>query len=598
MHDAASTASQISHIPLDQLQLSQKNVRKVDAPIDDLVASIRAHGLEQNLVVLAIPGTTWFEVIAGGRRLRALQAIHDVDQRDGIMVPCLVLADDVDAEEVSLAENVIRSEMHPADEFDAFKRLVEQGASSDEVAARFGRTALYVDQRLKLARLAPAVLDAYRGGDMTLTQAMALTITEEHEQQTQAWDAARKRGPWAMEPDQLRAALTRKELSCESDSVARYLGVAAYEAGGGKARVDMFGDADDAWLPDAPLAQKLALEKLEAAATAFESEGWKWIQVRLAFDWSDRQKFTVFGAKPYESGDTSKTKWPAEAKAIAGIVVTLERGKVVVHRGLVKPADANKAKVAAAAKAGKSATTEKRGESAAKKPGQLSFATTQRLMGERTAVLRRVLAEDPRRALAALAADLAVGAGLDGSSTNWDTEGKVVVRISADRQFNVPVNIRESVEKHPETKALQAIEKQWVAKLKPGKGRLFAWLLEQPENVTHELLAYCSARTLVAGEVHDKRTDRGIDFATAAGVDMVDHWKPTKEWLAGQPKSVIQDAVAEACGKKSAGDLDKAKGKEALVITAHGLLTGTGWIPKPLRARAEKKAPKAKRGAA
>jgi ParB family transcriptional regulator, chromosome partitioning protein len=57
--------------------------------------------------------------------------------------------------ETSLAENVIRTNMHPADQFDAFRSLVDKGIGVEEVAARFGVTPTTVRQRLKLAHVAP-----------------------------------------------------------------------------------------------------------------------------------------------------------------------------------------------------------------------------------------------------------------------------------------------------------------------------------------------------------------------------------------------------------------------------------------------------------
>jgi ParB family transcriptional regulator, chromosome partitioning protein len=57
-------------------------------------------------------------------------------------VPCKVVTDC--AEELSLVENTIRQPMHPADQFEAFHRLVGTGLSVKDVAARFGLTSLFV----------------------------------------------------------------------------------------------------------------------------------------------------------------------------------------------------------------------------------------------------------------------------------------------------------------------------------------------------------------------------------------------------------------------------------------------------------------------
>ena len=102
---------------MSRLALAPENVRKTppDSRADaELKASIAALGLLENLVVrTATPGEDGAEcyaVVAGGRRLKALQALVEDNVLDADHpVPCLVRA--VDGE-VSLAENVVRIAMH------------------------------------------------------------------------------------------------------------------------------------------------------------------------------------------------------------------------------------------------------------------------------------------------------------------------------------------------------------------------------------------------------------------------------------------------------------------------------------------------------
>jgi ParB family chromosome partitioning protein len=64
-------------IPVDQLELSPLNVRKVAASATDdaeLLTSIRENGIKQNLVVHAVADGK-FAVDAGGRRLKALKQL-------------------------------------------------------------------------------------------------------------------------------------------------------------------------------------------------------------------------------------------------------------------------------------------------------------------------------------------------------------------------------------------------------------------------------------------------------------------------------------------------------------------------------------------
>ena len=67
-----------------------------------------------------------------------------------------------DAAEISLTENVVRAPMHPADQFEAFRDLVDDGSTPADIAARFGITETAVKQRLKLARVSPTVFSRTR----------------------------------------------------------------------------------------------------------------------------------------------------------------------------------------------------------------------------------------------------------------------------------------------------------------------------------------------------------------------------------------------------------------------------------------------------
>jgi ParB family transcriptional regulator, chromosome partitioning protein len=116
-------------IPPNKLLAWEGNVRKTntDKSIDELAASIFAHGLLQSLVVRKDKRGK-YAVAAGRRRLLALESIiESVSMKAQTPIPCPILDDEADATEISLAENVQREAMHPADEFDAFKALIDKG---------------------------------------------------------------------------------------------------------------------------------------------------------------------------------------------------------------------------------------------------------------------------------------------------------------------------------------------------------------------------------------------------------------------------------------------------------------------------------------
>jgi len=266
----------LSKIPLDRLVLSPTNVRKTPAaPAEDaeLKASIRAGGLKQNLIVHpTTDDATRFAVTAGGRRLKALQELA----AEGALpadcdIPCLVEEPDA-AIETSLMENTVRAAMHPADEFVAMAALIDAGGSIEQVAARFGASERRVRQRLRLGKLAPELLDAFRAGALSLDAIMAFTLGADHAAQLAVWGQVNEQH--FVSPHQVRRLLTDGAIPLDGD-LGAFVGVGAYEAAGGRVTRDLFSTDDDGFMDDAALVRHLAIEKLEAKAAELRGE-WAW----------------------------------------------------------------------------------------------------------------------------------------------------------------------------------------------------------------------------------------------------------------------------------------------------------------------------------
>lgn len=173
-------------IPLSKLKKSPKNARKTphsDAAIEAYAASIAAKGILQNLVVEpevdgegAATGF-YFVTIGEGRRLAQLLRVKRKKIKKTEPIRCIVDTAN-DPHEISLDENVTRENMHPADQFEAFKKLAEErGFGAEEIAARFGVTPHVVRQRLRLSAVSPKLMRVYRDGDLTLEQLMAFAIS-------------------------------------------------------------------------------------------------------------------------------------------------------------------------------------------------------------------------------------------------------------------------------------------------------------------------------------------------------------------------------------------------------------------------------------
>jgi ParB family chromosome partitioning protein len=393
------TLSPSRDIPFDKLVLSQSNVRRIKAGVsmEELAEDIARRGLLQGLnvrPVLDADGveTGTFEIPAGGRRFQALSLL--VKQKrlaKTAPIPCIVrdAASEILAEDDSLAENMQRVALHPLDQFRAFKALREKGQGEEAIAAAFFVTPQIVKQRLKLASVAPALLEVYAEDGMTLEQLMAFTVNPDHARQVQVWDAVKN--SWNKEPYAIRRMLTETSVRA-SDRRAVFVGVDAYEAAGGVVMRDLFQGDDGGWLEDPALLDRLVTENLQAEAEALALEGWKWIEVatdlpygyshglrRLAGDpapMTDEESAShaalLVEYRALEEEYSGQDEYPEEIDARlgqletamesleprpliydeaevarAGVFVTLDRdGSLAVYRGYVRPEDEPREKTA------------------------------------------------------------------------------------------------------------------------------------------------------------------------------------------------------------------------------------------------------------
>ena len=297
----------IREIPLSRLALAPENVRKTppDPRADaELKASIAALGLLENLIVRADEqgddGTDHYAVVAGGRRLKAMQALVDDKVLDADHpVPCQVRAGDGEAGEVSLAENVVRIAMHPADQVVAFTKLVQAGQSVSSVAARFGLSERLVEQRLRLGNAAPELLDAYRADGIDLEVLKAFAVTIDRERQLAVWEQVSGQG-YRPSAWQVKRLLTEERVP-GATAVARFVGVEAYEAAGGQVLRDLFARDDESgvWFEDPVLLAKLATDKLQAAADELATR-WKWAVAMVEVEWGDTARYGRIEPQPAE----------------------------------------------------------------------------------------------------------------------------------------------------------------------------------------------------------------------------------------------------------------------------------------------------------
>jgi ParB family transcriptional regulator, chromosome partitioning protein len=632
-------------VPLASLVPSRFNVRRHSGgQIEELAALIEAQGLLHNLVVTehevgrGKARKVKFAVAAGERRRRAMLLLQ---QRGRLPKEHEVLCELVPPEralEVSLAENSGREAMHPADEFEAFKALIDEGKGVEDVAARFGVSVLTVQRRLRLSALSPKLLALYREDGINLDQLMALTLSEDHAVQERTWFDAQ---PWDKTPAALRRRLTVGEVEAAGSALVRFVGIEAYEAAGGVVRRDLFDDEQSRFLSDPALLERLAGEKLEALAGAVREEGWKWVEARLSVDSLALRQFAPCGhinRKPTAAEqeeldalarraaeleqqaqalddapewspdeaeminleeqdiaarckaihETLKT-WTPEQMAHAGVIVTIGReGDVEVMRGLVRDEDRKAIAVAVRSKGASdpgnpddanddephSASPSAAPERRA--PG-CSEALTKRLAAHRTMALQAMLTQNAAVALASVVHVFVVRT----FGADYPREASAL-QVSPQLSAYALEAAADDLKTSRAWLAVQEAKDTWQARLPEQQGEWFGWLLGLSQAELLELLALCSALTANALPSAGAANSANA-IATALGLDMADWWEPTAEgYLNHVPKAQIIAALKEA-GPELAGGGVEAMKKDALVSAAASRLAGTRWLPEPLR---------------
>jgi ParB family chromosome partitioning protein len=136
-----------------------------------LAQSIREKGVLQPLLVRRLTGhPETFEIVAGERRWRAAQLaqLHEVPV-------VLREIDDREALEIALVENLQRQDLSPLEEAQAYQRLLEEFAHTQEaVAQAVGKSRSHVANTIRLLDLPTAVMDMLDDGRLTAGHARAL----------------------------------------------------------------------------------------------------------------------------------------------------------------------------------------------------------------------------------------------------------------------------------------------------------------------------------------------------------------------------------------------------------------------------------------
>ncbi|TFI47220.1 chromosome partitioning protein ParB [Diaphorobacter sp. DS2] len=630
--EAADPTKNLILVPLSRLVLrpTGRNVRKTPRmSIPELAASIQRVGLLQNLIVIASADGEHYEVVAGGHRLAALKLLvkkHRISKE--WEVPCLLVADGT-ARTASLTENVQREAMHPADQFEAFAALVAEGRPIEDIAADFSVTPLVVQRRLKLANVSPRLMADYRADAVSLDQLMALSITDDHAAQESAFYDAPQ---WQRHSSHLRERLTEREIDAYRHPLVRFVGLDSYEAAGGGIRRDLFAEGDaGVYLTDAALLERLAQDKLASIAATVRAEGWAWVDatpgvthadlhafqraprerrepnkreaqrieklqskmqelaeaVDAALDADDEDKADALQEEGETVGEQLQAledglqDYGANVKTAAGAIVTIDRnGEAVIHRGLMREAEAKALRTLERLRQGfgsegESANDDEGEEDEPPKTAAMSDRLAQRLSAHRTAALQIEVARHSQAALAAVVHGMVQTVlqesryGLSRDSLPLGVSLKV-----QDRLEGMAPDWPES----PAAVALRELQQVAGEGLPEDSAELFAALLAMEQGELVKLLAVCVASTVDVVTPRATPHQPGAELAQAVGLDMAAWWKPTAEgYFKHVSKAVILDAVGEYAPEQ-VNRLAKLK-KADIASEAERLADGTGWMP-------------------
>jgi ParB family chromosome partitioning protein len=161
--------------PLSKIKANPNQPRKFfdEDALAELAASIREHGVIQPIIVEG--DGNGYIIIAGERRFRAAL-------RAGLSeIPIIIRSYSEEKRlEISLIENIQRSDLNPIEEAAAYKALMDiTGKTQDAVATLVGKNRSTVTNALRLLKLSPQMQESLKKGEITPGHARALLAIED-----------------------------------------------------------------------------------------------------------------------------------------------------------------------------------------------------------------------------------------------------------------------------------------------------------------------------------------------------------------------------------------------------------------------------------
>ncbi|EAT1365878.1 ParB/RepB/Spo0J family partition protein [Salmonella enterica] len=592
-------------VPLASLIKSPLNVRTVPysaESVSELAESIKGVGLLQNLVVHALPGDR-YGVAAGGRRLAALNMLAE----RGILtadwpVRVKVIPQEL-ATAASMTENGHRRDMHPAEQIAGFRAMAQEGKTPAQTGDLLGYSPRHVQRMLKLADLAPVILDALAEDRITTEHCQALALENDTARQVQVFEAACQSG-WGGKPDVrvIRNLITESEVSVAGNTKFRFVGADAFSPD--ELRTDLFSDDEGGYVDRVALDAAL-LEKLQAVAEHLrEAEGWEWCAGRMEPVGECREDAGTYRCLPEpeavlteaeeerlnelmtrydapenqcEESDLLEAEmklidcmakvraWTPEMRAGSGVVVSWRYGNVCVQRGVQLRSGDDAADDAD--------RTEQVQEKAAVE--EISLPLLTKMSSERTLAVQAALMQQPEKSLALLAWTLCLNVFGSGAYSK-------PAQISLECKHYSLTSDAPSGKEGAAFMALMAEKARLAALLPEGWAWDMTTFLSLSQELLLSLLSFCTACSLYGVQTrncgHTSRSPLDT-LESAIGFHMRDWWQPTKANFFGHlKKPQIIAALNEAGLSGAARDAEKMKKGDA-AEHAEFHMKDNRWVP-------------------
>ncbi|HAN6096500.1 TPA: ParB/RepB/Spo0J family partition protein [Escherichia coli] len=592
-------------VPLASLIKSPLNVRTVPysaESVSELAESIKGVGLLQNLVVHALPGDR-YGVAAGGRRLAALNMLAERNILTADWPVRVKVIPQELATAASMTENGHRRDMHPAEQIAGFRAMAQEGKTPAQIGDLLGYSPRHVQRMLKLADLAPVILDALAEDRITTEHCQALALENDTARQVQVFEAACQSG-WGGKPDVrvIRNLITESEVAVAGNSKFRFVGADAFSPD--ELRTDLFSDDEGGYVDRVALDAAL-LEKLQAVAEHLrEAEGWEWCAGRMEPVGECREDAGTYCSLPdpeavlteaeeerlnelmtrydalenqCEESDLLEAEmklmrcmakvraWTPEMRAGSGVVVSWRYGNVCVQRGVQLRSEDDVADDADRTEQVQEKTSVE----------EISLPLLTKMSSERTLAVQAALMQQPDKSLALLAWTLCLNVFGSGAYSK-------PAQISLECKHYALTSDAPSGKEGAAFMAMMAEHFRLAALLPDEWERDMTTFLSLSQEVLLSLLSFCTACSLYGVQTRNcGHTSRSpLDsLETAIGFHMRDWWQPTKANFFGHlKKPQIIDALNDAGLSGAARDAEKMKKGDA-AEHAEFHMKDNRWVP-------------------